>query len=445
VSTAGNDLTGTGTAANPFATIQNGIAHASAGDTVMVAGGIYHEHDIAMKSGIMLLSETGYADCVKIDADSLGRVFYCEDADSLTTIKGFTITGGSSPNSLGGGMYCIRSSVNLVNCLFTGNRVSSGGGMYCGSSSPRLTDCTFSNNHARSGGGMLCEESYPRLTDCIFTDNRAEYWGGGIKCSHSSPDAVRCVFAGNSTGIGSGGGVQCGHGCFPDLTNCTFYGNTSGASLGGGIYLHYNCHATLTNSIIAFNGDSTAIMCEPTTASAILTCCDIYGNAGGDWVGCIAEQDGINGNFSEDPMFCNPVDGDYHLLESSPCAAAQQPVCGLIGASGAGCCAGVPQDTDRREPEDLDASFCYPNPFKPHSRMNFAVPAGCTTASVAIRVYDCTGRLVCTLTDGTYGPGNHTLVWDGRAETGDDVASGVYFVRISRPGRHVTKRLILLR
>jgi hypothetical protein len=71
----------------------------------------------------------------------------------------------------------------------------------------------------------------------------------------------------------------------------------------------------------------------------VLTCCDIYGNAGGDWVGAIAGQYGINGNMSVDPLFCDPENLDFTLHGDSPCApfSPPNPECDLIGAWPVGC------------------------------------------------------------------------------------------------------------
>jgi hypothetical protein len=70
-----------------------------------------------------------------------------------------------------------------------------------------------------------------------------------------------------------------------------------------------------------------------------LTCCDIYGNAGGDWVGSIEDQHGINGNISKDPLFCDPEEGNFALNSDSPCVpfSPPNPECDLIGAWPAGC------------------------------------------------------------------------------------------------------------
>jgi len=99
----------------------------------------------------------------------------------------------------------------------------------------------------------------------------------------------------------------------------------------------------LERSVIANSLGGGAIVCEiefflfgPT-----LTCCDLFGNVGGDWTGYIADQLGVDGNFSADPLFCDTAGVDLTLEECSPCLLGNHPDgynCGdVIGAFGAGC------------------------------------------------------------------------------------------------------------
>jgi hypothetical protein len=69
-------------------------------------------------------------------------------------------------------------------------------------------------------------------------------------------------------------------------------------------------------------------------------CTNVFGNEFGDWVDCLAGFDGVNGNFSADPFFCDPDNGDFTLSAQSPCLPGNHPDgvdCGLIGAFGQGC------------------------------------------------------------------------------------------------------------
>jgi hypothetical protein len=87
---------------------------------------------------------------------------------------------------------------------------------------------------------------------------------------------------------------------------------------------------SINGSAIGFGGSGT---------TAVLTCCDLYGNEGGDWVGPISGQYGIDGNICEDPLFCDPTNMDFTLHADSPCApfTPPNPECDLIGAWPVGC------------------------------------------------------------------------------------------------------------
>jgi parallel beta-helix repeat protein/predicted outer membrane repeat protein len=261
------------------ATIQGGINLASANDTVLVACGTYYEHDIRMKSGVRLRSETGDASCVTIDAQQQNRVIYCRFVASTALIEGFTITGGfaESPTPTddrnGGGMYCVdNSSPTVKNCTITGNSASkNGGGVYCGvNSSATFVNCTISGNSAINGGaGMsLHDNSDATLTDCTVSDN----FGDGIWASYSSIHlvATNCVFSGNSKS-----GIQCSNGSSATLTDCSFSGNSE-----GGIAASASSSPALTNCDFSNNsGVRGGGMSLSSNASATLTDCSFVGNS----------------------------------------------------------------------------------------------------------------------------------------------------------------------
>jgi hypothetical protein len=453
---------------NEQPTIQAGISAASAGDTVLVSCGTYYEHDIVMKSGVCLMSETGIADCATIDAQQQGRVFYCSGLNNTTSVVGFTVTGGL-PDSMGeysgAGMYCDSSSLQLMNCAFVGNQAvmeyrGHGGGLYCTSSSLTLDNCQFVMNQCRIDGGGVCSEhssslalrdcsfqenqtfegigcgggvycgyeGSAELVDCVFEGNTAGLRGGGMYCYwHVSTELTGCTFSGNTAETGGGAGMQFSHsdatltGCSfldnqaPDdvygrgggltcyyseatVTDCEFLGNEAGdgggglfcqgspsaltscifsgnratgptPANGGAIVCWWNASATLvgctivrneashlggalycsdstptlTNCIIAFNeSPQFVIHCltdDLPNSTPALVCCDLYGNANGDWVGCIADQYGVDGNFSEEPLLCEMGGNDVTLCANSPCLPAGNSCGVLIGASGMGCSA----------------------------------------------------------------------------------------------------------
>ncbi|UCG50801.1 MAG: T9SS type A sorting domain-containing protein [Candidatus Latescibacterota bacterium] len=84
----------------------------------------------------------------------------------------------------------------------------------------------------------------------------------------------------------------------------------------------------------------------------------------------------------------------------------------------------------------------YPNPFNPETRIRFTLPEN---GLVTLRVYDVSGRLVKTVVAKEMPGGSHTVTWDGTNNSGESVASGVYFYRLSAGERIATRKMVLLR
>ena len=84
----------------------------------------------------------------------------------------------------------------------------------------------------------------------------------------------------------------------------------------------------------------------------------------------------------------------------------------------------------------------YPNPFSQKTMIRYFLNK---TGTVGLKVYDQSGRLVKTLIDGTMNAGHGEIEWDGRDTKGQELASGVYFFRLTSDANTQTKKLVLLR
>jgi len=92
-------------------------------------------------------------------------------------------------------------------------------------------------------------------------------------------------------------------------------------------------------------------------------------------------------------------------------------------------------------PSIFSLSQNYPNPFNATTQIDFRTSGGNTS----LAIYDITGALVKTLVDGSLEAGSHSIVWDGMDNGGSDVASGIYFYRLSNSGSENVRRMTLLK
>jgi hypothetical protein len=84
----------------------------------------------------------------------------------------------------------------------------------------------------------------------------------------------------------------------------------------------------------------------------------------------------------------------------------------------------------------------YPNPFNPQTTIAFAIK---DRGAVSVKVYNVAGQLVRTLVNEDRTAGAHTVVWDGRNDSGSPVSSGVYFYKLVASDFSQTKKMVLLK
>jgi hypothetical protein len=361
---------GSGTAADPYCSIQLAIGHAVDTDEIVVAPGTYFETINFNGKSIVLRSSDG-PDVTIINAGGeqvTGSVVTCDSGESAESVlEGFTITGGTGTvvcslpgcETRGGGMYNLASSPTVTNCTFSMNSANSyGGGMFNSAGNPTVTNCTFHWNSSSTGGGMFNSAGNPTVINCTFSSNSATSGsGGGMFNSAGSPTVINCTFKGNI--VANGGGGMANSSSSPTVTNCTFGGNNA-ANGGGGGMANSNSNPTVTNCTFGGNnaGDDGGGMANSNSNPTVINCTFGGNNAGDDGggmynansqisptvVNCILwgnspdefggsgtptviysnVQGGFagTGNIDADPLFVDPDNDDFRLQAGSLCIDA---------------------------------------------------------------------------------------------------------------------------
>jgi hypothetical protein len=84
----------------------------------------------------------------------------------------------------------------------------------------------------------------------------------------------------------------------------------------------------------------------------------------------------------------------------------------------------------------------HPNPFNPGTTISWSLAMD---GPAELVIYDVAGRRIKTLVSGTATAGPHDTRWDGRDDTGRQVASGVYHCRLQAGGFSETRQMVLLK
>ena len=410
-----------------FPTIQAAIDASTDGGTIELADGTFRgdgNRDLDFHgTNLTIRSQSGQPASCTIDCEGSvadpHRGFHLHSGETAAAvIDGLSIVGGYRPDGdYGSGIRCTNSA------------------------SPTIRNCILSGHTGGGAGGMYAIDGTPRIEHCTFIDNSVVHHAGALQIGGASTAYLEYVTFASNSGGNMGGALLVAGTSSAELHHCTFCDN--GAPEGGAIAGALGGTIMVDRSIVVFSNQGAAVFCSG-DAGATLTCCDVYGNAGGDWAGCIAGQGDLPGNLSADPLFCDREGRDFTLDEASPCAPEANPACGLIGAWPVGCAGaaigGPPLAVDR-----IVLGAPFPNPFIDDARITYAIPESSAATHVDLSVHDASGRRIARLVDSVLPGGTYAASWNGVTLSGRAAEGGVYFFRLRHHGAECTQRVILLR
>jgi hypothetical protein len=272
----------------------------------------------------------------------------------------------------------------------------------------------------------------------LFTNNTAEF-GGAIYCFESDPPIKYNLFYYNIA-HNDGGAISLEGNCSPDIINNTIVNNVAN-NVGGGIDIWQESSPMIQNTILwgntADEGNQVYIWdgCVPN-----FFYCDVEGGQAG--FGGVPHTGEYKQCIDSIPMFEDPLAGNYHLLESSPCIDAGDP--------------NSPPDPDG-SPCDIGAFYfhqigygysefryqkseirieCWPNPTNGKSEIRYQIPE---FRNVVLSVFDIHGKEITRLVNETQTAGEYTVHFDV-----SDLPDGLYMIRLQSGNESAVGKLLVV-
>ena len=84
----------------------------------------------------------------------------------------------------------------------------------------------------------------------------------------------------------------------------------------------------------------------------------------------------------------------------------------------------------------------HPNPFSSNTDISYML---LENTQIKLEIYEVSGRVVKTLVNSKIQAGYHTVCWDGRDDSGRQVASGVYFIKLVSDDYSATEKALLIK
>ena len=97
---------------------------------------------------------------------------------------------------------------------------------------------------------------------------------------------------------------------------------------------------------------------------------------------------------------------------------------------------------DNSLPHTTELYQNYPNPFNPTTEITFSLQ---DDEFVVLSIYNIRGQLVNNLVSEKTPRGAHSITWNGKNNSGEEVNSGMYFCVLKSKGCESIKKMMLIR
>lgn len=103
---------------------------------------------------------------------------------------------------------------------------------------------------------------------------------------------------------------------------------------------------------------------------------------------------------------------------------------------------GITGTNQDKKPYSFTVQQNYPNPFNPSTTISYILEK---EGRVQLDIYDLQGSLIRNLENKEAQAGEHSVVWDGKDNSGMQSPTGIYFYRLSSGPLQAAKKMILLK
>ena len=323
--------------------------------------------------------------------------------------------------------------------------------------------CVFTENHAERISGLRIVGNLEdfEVSNSVFHDNFTDLWNGGASFSGNSKGLViNCEFSDNVAASGNPGGVGVSTGSFVHFINCTFVNNVSNTT--GGLSVHRNGKASVTNCIFWGNNAqqlSARGINENNFSELYVNYCNIQYGKDSIEVDSLAALYWGEGNINEDPLYIDPDNGDFHLLDDSPCIDAGTDSVEILGTWYRSPLKDLEGNTrtlsgeflpdmgayenqtiiglaEKIKNEDFLMDI-YPNPFTQRLVIEITLKSA---RWVSICVFNHQGKEVIDLINQMFPAGTYQISWDAKGLEG-----GMYYCKVKTLNSEYSRKLVLRR